>query len=261
MKRWTAWLSSFVSAPNSLPLTKAVILAAGRGTRMGDLTDQLPKPMVKVGARPVLDYIVEGLRGAGISDLLIVVGYRREVIQDYFQDGAAFGLQIQYVEQIIQDGTGKVVELAREFCRNEPFLLSYGDILVSPETYLKLLDLEGVEMTMTVRYAEDVSKGGAVILNEKSEVVDLREKPKPTELKTNWYNAGIYVFRASIFPFVARLEKSPRGEYELTDAIRAMLVAGYRVRAIEIKGSWADVRDPEVLAELNRAVLPQKNSS
>ncbi len=242
-------------------IRKAVILAAGRGTRMGELTAQLPKPMVKVAGRPVLEYMVEGLRGAGVADLLLVVGHRKEVVQDHFQDGSGFGLRIRYVEQVVQDGTGKVVELARDFCQNQPFFLCYGDIHVSPEAYLTLLDLSGAEMIMTVRYTDDVSKGGAVVLNEKSEVVDLREKPNPGEMETKWYNAGLYVFRSTIFPFVAQLRKSARGEYELTDAIHAMMVAGHRIKAVEIKGAWADVRDPEVLAELNRAVLPQKNGS
>jgi len=70
-------------------------------------------------------------------------------------------------------------------------------------------------------------------------------------VKTPWYNAGIYSFRSSIFPYIARLEKSPRGEYELTDAIRALALAGKKIRAVEIAGRWADVRDPEVLAELH----------
>jgi UDP-N-acetylglucosamine diphosphorylase / glucose-1-phosphate thymidylyltransferase / UDP-N-acetylgalactosamine diphosphorylase / glucosamine-1-phosphate N-acetyltransferase / galactosamine-1-phosphate N-acetyltransferase len=102
-----------------------------------------------------------------------------------------------------------------------------------------------------VRRSNEVSKGGAVYLNDRFEVTDLREKPKPAEATTPWYNAGIYVFRSSIFDYVARLEKSPRGEYELTDAIRAMSLGGKRVQAVEIAGDWADVRDPEVLAALN----------
>jgi dTDP-glucose pyrophosphorylase len=107
-------------------------------------------------------------------------------------------------------------------------------------------------MSIAVKRSTDVSKGGAVYLNDRFELTDLREKPQPNEITTPWYNAGIYVFRASIFDYVARLEKSPRGEYELTDAIRAMSLAGKRVQAVEITGDWADVRDPEVLAELNQ---------
>jgi UDP-N-acetylglucosamine diphosphorylase / glucose-1-phosphate thymidylyltransferase / UDP-N-acetylgalactosamine diphosphorylase / glucosamine-1-phosphate N-acetyltransferase / galactosamine-1-phosphate N-acetyltransferase len=230
---------------------RAVVLAAGRGRRMRELTESIPKPMVKVRGKPVLQFIVEGLCHSGIKDLLIIVGYRKEVVRNHFQDGSSFGIQIRYAEQIVQDGTGRVVSLAQPFCGDEPFLLSYGDILVDAVYYPRLCDLKDAEMSIAVRRSNEVSKGGAVYLNDRFELTDLREKPKPGEAKTPWYNAGIYVFRASIFDYVAQLEKSPRGEYELTDAIRAMSLSGKHVQAVEIAGDWADVRDPEVLAELN----------
>jgi len=91
-----------------------------------------------------------------------------------------------------------------------------------------------------------------VFVNERFELTDLREKPKPGEPTSPWYNAGIYTFRPSIFAFTERLERSPRGEYELTDAIRELAQSGKKVQAMELEGEWADVRDPEVLAELNR---------
>ncbi|HZC35701.1 MAG TPA: sugar phosphate nucleotidyltransferase, partial [Chthoniobacterales bacterium] len=185
-------------------------------------------------------------------ELLIIVGYRKEVVQDYFRDGTNFGMRVEYAEQVVQDGTGRVVSLARPFCGSDPFLLSYGDILVDAVYYPRLCDLKDAEMSIAVKRSTEVSKGGAVYLNDRFELTDLREKPEPSEVATPWYNAGIYVFRASIFDYVARLEKSPRGEYELTDAIRAMSLAGKRVQAVEIIGQWADVRDPEVLAELNQ---------
>ena len=105
---------------------------------------------------------------------------------------------------------------------------------------------------MSVKENEDVSQGGAVFVNERFELIDLREKPQPNEPTSPWYNAGVYAFRPSIFEFTARLERSPRGEYELTDAIRALAFAGKKVQALELSGAWADVRDPEILAQLNR---------
>jgi dTDP-glucose pyrophosphorylase len=96
-----------------------------------------------------------------------------------------------------------------------------------------------------------VSKGGAVFVNERFEMTDLREKPQAGEPTSPWYNAGVYAFRASIFDFISRLERSPRGEYELTDAIRDLAQSGQKVQALELEGDWADVRDPEILAQLN----------
>jgi dTDP-glucose pyrophosphorylase len=234
-------------------IDKAVLLAAGRGTRMRDLTADLPKPMIKVRGKPILLHIVEGLQTAGIKNFLIIVGYHGDTVREYFGDGTCFGLRIKYATQVVQDGTGRVVDLARDFTENSPFVLSYGDILVDPHNYKSIVDLgDDVEAIISVKRDEDVSKGGAVFLNEQMDLIDLREKPKPGEATSPWYNAGLYAFRPSIFEFTARLQPSPRGEYELTDAIRELAQSGKKVKALELTGEWADVRDPEILAKLNR---------
>ena len=234
-------------------MNKAVLLAAGRGTRMRGLTETLPKPMLAVRGKPVLQQIVEGLREAGLTDFLIVVGWHAEVVSNFFGDGSTLGVRIQYATQIVQDGTGKVVELAREFAGSDPFLLSYGDILVGPENYPRICAaLAEAAAVVSVKRNEDVTQGGAVFVNENFELIDLREKPKPGEPTSPWYNAGIYAFRSSIFDYTAKLERSPRGEFELTDAIRNLALAGNKVQALELVGSWVDVRDPEILAQLNR---------
>lgn len=236
-------------------IDKAVLLAAGKGTRMRELTAELPKPMIPVRNKPVLLHIIEGLQKAGISDFLVVIGYRGDVVQDYFGDGTRFGLRVKYATQVVQDGTGRVVDLAREFVCDGPFVLSYGDILVDPSNYQRLVDLrDDVAAIVSVKRNEDVSKGGAVFFNDQFELTDLKEKPKPGEPTSPWYNAGIYAFRPSIFEYTSRLQPSPRGEYELTDAIRELAQSGHKVRGLELSGHWADVRDPEILAELNRGV-------
>ena len=234
-------------------MNKAVLLAAGRGTRMRELTQDLPKPMLPVRGKPVLQHIVEGLRDAGVREILIVVGWQAEVVSQFFGDGSKLGVRINYTTQTVQDGTGKVVELARGFAGAEPFLLSYGDILIAPENYSRICAaLPGAEAVVSVKRSADVSQGGAVFVNEQLELIDLREKPKPGEATSPWYNAGVYAFRPSIFDYTAKLERSPRGEYELTDAIRQLALDGNKVQALELTGDWADVRDPEILAQLNR---------
>jgi UDP-N-acetylglucosamine diphosphorylase / glucose-1-phosphate thymidylyltransferase / UDP-N-acetylgalactosamine diphosphorylase / glucosamine-1-phosphate N-acetyltransferase / galactosamine-1-phosphate N-acetyltransferase len=234
-------------------IDKAVLLAAGRGTRMRELTVDLPKPMIEVRGKSVLQQIVEGLRDAGVRKFLIIVGYRADAVQNFFGDGSRYKIDIQYATQVVQDGTGRVVDLARNFAGDSPFVLSYGDILVDPANYKRLLDLpDDVEAIISVKRGEDVSKGGAVFVNDQMELVDLREKPEPGEPTSPWYNAGLYAFRPSIFDFAARLQPSPRGEYELTDAVRELARSGKKVQALELIGEWADVRDPEILARLNR---------
>jgi len=219
---------------------------------MRDLTEALPKPMLEVRGKPVLQHIVEGLRNNGLTSLLIVVGWRADVVKQFFGDGSKLGVKIDYEMQTVQDGTGRVVALAQNFVGADPFLLSYGDILIAPENYRRIRDaLAGAEAVISVKRSDDVSQGGAVFLNDKFELTDLREKPKPGEPTSPWYNAGVYAFQRSIFDYIAKLEPSPRGEYELTDAIRNLALGGKKVQAIEIAGDWADVRDPEILAQLN----------
>jgi len=227
-------------------IEKAVILAAGRGTRMRELTNEMPKPMIRVRGKPILQHIVEGLRDAGVKRHLVIVGYCADTIRKFF------GNSVEYATQTVQDGTGRVVDLARDFAGDAPFVLSYGDILVDPRNYKSIVDLgDDVEAIVSVKRGEDVSKGGAVFVTEKMELRDIREKAPPGEAPSPWYNAGLYAFRPTIFAFTARLERSPRGEYELTDAIRALAQSGKKVQAMELVGEWADVRDPEVLAKLN----------
>tara|TARA_B100000029_G_scaffold436743_1_gene451502 strand:- start:994 stop:1743 length:750 start_codon:yes stop_codon:yes gene_type:complete len=244
---------------------KAVILAAGKGTRMGGLTDELPKPMLLVEGRPILEHIITGLQEAGISEFCLITGWKAEVIEGHFGDGADLGVSITYARQLVQDGTGKAPELAKEFVGDDAFLLTYGDILVKPETYAQMLerwragDFAGL---VTVTGSEDVTKGGLFFFDEAFLLKHLVEKPSPDQLdalradgwlkdgEPAWYNAGIYIFTPTIFEHTARLEKSPRGEYELTDALSTLLSAGAAVAGVEIAGRWVDVRDPEVLRRL-----------
>lgn len=243
---------------------KAVILAAGKGTRMRELTDALPKPMLKVHGKPILEHILEGLKSAGIREVFIVTGYRADVVESHFGSGERLGLRISYGRQEVQDGTGKAPELARGFVDSDAFLLTYGDILVAPDTYAQMIrrfsggSFSGV---ITVTASEDVTKGGLNLFDEKFCLTRLLEKPSKEEvsrlhkaglLKTAWYNAGIYIFRPVLFEFTAKLEKSPRGEYELTDAVNRMVQAGHKIAGLQILGRWVDVRDPKVLAALEQ---------
>src|SRR5262245_21858301 len=143
---------------------KAVILAAGKGTRMKELTNEVPKPMLRVDGKPILHHILEGLRDAGnIRDVFIITGWKAEVTEDYFGDGAAFGVKVSYARQVVQDGTGKAPELAKAFIGSDDFLLTYGDILVKPETYQRMLNRFGDDEfsgLLTVTVGEDVTKGG-----------------------------------------------------------------------------------------------------
>src|SRR5690349_571067 len=151
---------------------KAVILAAGKGTRMKELTNEVPKPMLKVQGKPILEHIIQGIVGAGIREIFIVTGFRAEVVENYFGDGSKWNVRIAYGRQLVQDGTGKAPELAKGFIGSSPFLLTYGDILIRRKTSQQLMNheiyrqmvgrfLEGkFSGVITVTPGEDVTKGG-----------------------------------------------------------------------------------------------------
>jgi NDP-sugar pyrophosphorylase family protein len=224
---------------------------------MGDLTANLPKPMVEVEGKPVLEHIVEGLRDeAMITDFFIITGWCGNVIRDYFGNGKQWGVQISYGEQTVQDGTGKAPELAREWVGADRFLLMYGDIFLKPPPtdYALLVAAFKEDGVIAVKDGEDLTKGGAVVLDNDGFMIDLVEKGGAGQVPPNaFYNAGIYLLPSLVFNYTAKLEKSPRGEYEFTDVLKALVKeAGARLRGVILRREWADVRDPSVLAELNR---------
>jgi dTDP-glucose pyrophosphorylase len=244
---------------------KAVILAAGKGTRMRELTNEVPKPMLDFQGKPILEHIMEGILAAGIREIFIVTGFKAETIESHFADGSRWQATIRYGRQLVQDGTGKAPELAKSFVGSSSFLLTYGDILVPPETYQRMVErFDGGAFSgvVTVTRGEDPTHGGLNLFDDQFCLERLIEKPSATQvaqlrqegrLKPKdpvWYNAGIYIFKPVVFDFTARLQKSPRGEYELTDAIGAMIAAGHKLAGLEVPGPWVDVRDPEVLARL-----------
>jgi NDP-sugar pyrophosphorylase family protein len=240
---------------SSRSIRKAVILAAGKGTRMGELTAHVPKPMKEVRGKPILEHIVTGLRDdAGITEFFIVTGWCGHVIRDFFADGAKFNVRVTYGEQVVQDGTGKAPELAREWVGDDYFLFSYGDILLdAPSDYRHLVESCRESGVLALKDGEDLSKGGAVVLNDAGFMIDLVEKGSGPPPANAFYNAGIYVLSPEIFRFTAALEKSPRGEYEFTDALKAFAKSGAKLRGVTLRGAWADVRDPGVLAALNKS--------
>ena len=246
---------------------KAVILAAGKGTRMKELTREVPKPMLEVQGKPILEHIVEGLAATNIKEICIITGWRAEAIESHFGDGARLGVKIAYARQVVQDGTGRAPELAKAFVGKDDFLLTYGDILVKGETYQQMVERFGggnYSGLFTVTVGADVTQGGLSFFDEQFCLKRLVEKPAPAQLdqlradgwlkpgQPVYYNAGIYLFRPVLFDFTSRLQKSPRGEYELTDAITAMVAAGHRIAGLQIVGRWVDVRDPGVLASLQK---------
>ena len=233
---------------------KAIVLAAGRGKRMGALTDDLPKPMLPLLGRPMLEHIVERLRAAGVADILLVTGYRAETIEEHFAGDSG----IRFVRQASIDGTARAALLGRDFAGSDPVLFTFGDIVIDAEDYAgilaRLLDDPGVPAVVGVKYVDDPYQGAAVY-EQDGRVVRIIEKPPRGESTTNWNSAGLYAFRPVMFEYLARVEPSPRGEYEFTSAVAMLLEAGERLTLYAIHGDWRDVGRPEDIAVAEKLII------
>lgn len=231
-----------------------MLLAAGRGKRLGHLTEKTPKPLLTIQERPLLEWIILGLRSAGIRRLLCVVGYLAEQIRAHFGDGSRLGMEMDYVEQRELLGTGAALRLGREFCDAGPVLMSFGDILTDYRNYIALAEewrRSPSRTVMGINFMRDV-RAGAAVIRDGSRVIRIIEKPGPADPVSHWNQAGVTVFPAAIWDVLERLPRSTRGEYELTQAVQMLIDEGHEVHAVEFTGFWSDVGTPEALDEARR---------
>lgn len=230
-----------------------LILAAGKGTRLQEMSKSIPKTLLPIGKTTCLEHIILGMKGAGIQRVGIVIGHLGEQIEEKYGDGATLGVDITYLKQdLSMYGTGRAVQLAETLAAGERLLVSYGDIFIDPINYKSMVALasETNATISSVNYIDDPTHGAAVYINAEGYVQKIIEKPPAGESDTNWNNAGIYVFQPIIFDYLRKLGKSQRGEYELTEAVRQMVDAGVPVRAHKVTGYWQDIGRPEDLAAI-----------
>ena len=220
------------------------MLAAGRGTRLKSVTGDLPKPLLPLHGRPMVEYVLASLRAAGFERFLLVVGYKHELFYARF----AGDDNIHYALQDPVDGTGSATRLAEEFTAGGPFLLIFGDILASPEDiaaiWKRLMDDPAAGGVLAVKYVDDPWQGAAVYEVD-GVVLRMVEEPPIGTSTTNWNSAGIFAFRSEVFQALARIGRSPRGEYELPSAVALMLEEGRRILIQPLHGEWRDVGRPE----------------
>ncbi len=241
---------------------KAVILAAGRGTRLGDLTRNIPKPMVKVAGKPVLEHIIQRVKNAGINDFVLVTRYLSEKIESYFEDGSRWGIRIQYVLQPEnQYGTGAALKCTRDIIDGDELMMTYGDVITPSENYAGAMEVyktKSCDGVLTLNWVDDPCNGAAVFMDEDGRVKNIVEKPPKGTAESNWNSAGIFVFNSAIFDYLDRLTPSSRGEYELPDAMNAMIADGRLIYPYYLKGAWRDVGRIEDIAAAEE-ILSKEN--
>lgn len=218
---------------------------------MGALTASLPKPLLPVAGQPIVARVLRGLARAGVRRAVVVTGYLGEQVEAALGDGAALGLTLAYRRQARPDGTAKALLLVEDLIGAAPFALSWGDILVPASFYATFADAfahRPCVAQLAVNPVDDPWRGAAVYVDADWRVTRLEEKPPRGSSTTTWNNAGIMALTAPVFDYARRLPPSPRGEYELPQALAQMVRDGCAVRAVPVHGGWSDVGTPEDLA-------------
>lgn len=229
---------------------KAVVLVAGKGTRMEPLTSGCPKVMLQVANKPILEHILNSAIEAGIEGFVFITGYLEEQIKEYFGNGSKWGVSIGYVQQKEQLGTANAIGCAKGYV-DGAFLVLNGDMLIGQED-LKTLVSRTEEAVICVKEVENPSDFG-VLETKGNRVVRIIEKPKNPP--TNLANAGIYFFRQSIFDFIDRTQSSVRNEFEITDSIQMLIDSGAAIGYSTLEGRWIDIGYPWDLLKANEYLL------
>jgi bifunctional UDP-N-acetylglucosamine pyrophosphorylase/glucosamine-1-phosphate N-acetyltransferase len=227
---------------------KAVILAAGEGKRMHPLTASQPKVMLPIANLPIIEHLLVELRSAGIRDFLFVVGYKAETVRSYFGDGSPWAVRIEYVNQRNQAGTGDALRMAESLVKG-PFILANGDIIVQSKDISRLISRGGIGMT--IAEVSDTTDLGVVEVSD-DHVLAIHEKQAGAQSRLA--NSGVYLLNDSIFGLMATLRKSPRGEYELTDALQMMLEHNMAIFETRIN-NWLNLSYPWDLLTANESIL------
>ena len=226
---------------------KAVILAAGEGARMGPFTASVPKVMIPVGNRPIVEYAIRALVESGVRDILMMIGYRRERIQSYFQDGNNFGARITYIAEAKQLGTAHTVRQAKPSLEGR-FLVLNGSSLIDGQFVGDLLDHADAP-AVVIKESDRPQEYGVVTLRGKN-VVGITERPR--EVLSNLINTGAYVLDPSIFDFIDR--QAEEGHHDLPSVLSEW-ARSTAITAVESQGTWVDARYPWDLLRLNATAL------
>lgn len=232
---------------------KALVLCAGRGTRLRPLTDTIPKPLLPVAGKPILFYVLEQIREAGITDIGIVIAPDSgRAIKEAVGDGSRWGALITPVVQPRPLGLAHAVATARSFLADSPFLLFLGDNLIADgiSRFVRQFRSEAADALVLLKAVDEPSRFGIAELDSMGKVIRVAEKPAAP--RSNLALIGAYLFTPEIHNAIARITPSPRGELEITDAIQELIDSGRPVSSHILKGWWLDIATKSDLQRANR---------
>jgi len=235
---------------------KGVLLSGGSGTRLRPITHTGPKQLVPVANKPVLQYALEDLREAGITEIGVVLGNKgREEIQEFLGDGSEFGVEITYIVQGNPLGLAHAAGCAKDFVGDDDFVMYLGDNILQQGIgeLVESYRAGDYDAGIALQAVDDPRQFGVADVDDTGTVTRLVEKPD--DPPSNLALIGVYVFSPLVFDAIERIDPSWRGELEITDAIQLLLDDGRRVDSHVVEGWWKDTGKPEDILEANRLAL------
>jgi NDP-sugar pyrophosphorylase family protein len=224
---------------------RAVLLAADRGTRLGAITADYPKALLEVAGKPIIRHAIEGLSKAGVRELTVVTGHHAALLESDIGSGDNLTPAIRYVRQHELDGTARALARVRDWLGADQFLFGWADILVEPANYINVTEAaRGADGALAVNYVDDPFAGAAVYVNRAKRIERIVERLPRGTSTTHWNNAGFGILPPSIWSVIDSVLPSLRGEYELPQAIAALVKSGAHLRAVPVSGPWFDIGTP-----------------
>lgn len=235
---------------------KAIILAAGQGTRLRPVTLTMPKPLVPVANKSLIAYAIDVLKQAGLHDIGIVVNSLESPICKQLDNGGELGVNISYIVQEEQRGLAHAVGLCKTFIGDDAFCLFLGDNIFQDkmESLLRNFPQSDAEANIVLGEVSDPTRFGIAVV-EAGKITRVVEKPQ--DPPSNLAIAGVYLFRPSIFHSISQIGPSKRGEYEITDAIQHLITSGRHVSSYKLTGWWIDAGKPDAIIRANYLVLSE----
>ena len=250
-------------------ITKAVVLAAGSGTRLLPLSRAMPKEMIRVGTKPTIEHVIELAKAGGLVDILVIVGRKKELIMDHLGSGAFLGVDITYKIQENPKGTAHALTPCKSFVQSDDFGIIYGDNYFKPYSAMNEISNfhsnNGADVTVVLHPVSDPTRFGIVKLDETNNVLQMIEKPSlsealPFKHDDYWLNiAGVIFCKSSIFNYIENIKPGKNGELWLTDVIELMRRSGLSVKGYIFKGTRYDIGTYESLLEADRLEVLEKD--
>jgi len=234
---------------------KAVVIAAGEGIRLRPFTTTQPKVMLPMANKPILEYVIDALRKNGITEIIMVVGYKKEHIMSYFEDGSKFGVNISYTVQERPLGTAYALLQAKKHVKEKSFLLIPGDNIVDDRLISDTLSKDE-KFTVTITESEIPSKYGVIHL-DRNRVMNVFEKPEVNV--GNIISTGIYKFPKNIFSAVEAVVRS--GGNGVHNVLQYIISQGEEIIGIKTSGLWMDVIYPWDLIRVNSMAMRDVTAS